>query len=57
MSVPVTKFCISAPSVSYHLLRDAEAGTSQTTFPCYQLVYYEALLVVMWMMVVAQGGD
>lgn len=57
MSVPVTKFCISAPSVSFHLLHDTGAGNSGTAFTCYQLDYYAALSAVVWMMVVVQRGD
>ena len=57
MSVPVTKFCISAPSVSFHLLHDTGAGNSGTAFTRYQLVYYAALSAVVWMMVVVQRGD
>lgn len=47
--MPVTKFCISAPSVSFRLLHDAGAGNSGTAFTCYQLVYYAALSAAVWM--------
>lgn len=55
--MPVTKFCISAPSVSFHLLHDAGAGNSGTAFTCYQLVYYAALSAAVWMTVVVHRGD
>ena len=46
MTAPVTKFCISASSVSSRQLHDAGAGASHTTIMVCQLVYYEALSVV-----------
>lgn len=55
--MPVTKFCISAPSVSFRLLHDAGASNSGTAFTRYQLIYYAALSAAVWMTVVVHRGD